>query len=210
MGKFLEKFGCLSTIVLVVGIVILCKKVDWFCYVSHEPIEYCRKFPAGKHKDKALNKIIEKLRNDAYYFYDKFDNQKDFAAFIQILPESPQRDTLEAISRERYELIRDRASKIVFTSDHDWRFVENSVEDKYKPEIARLREDLERRWQEESSAWDIVCNSELSSLSDKRRLYGLFLEEFPDGEHALEANELLVSVLEEEIDEYEDLTLGAY
>ena len=209
MQQFFEKFGCLSTIVLVVGIVIICKRVDYLCFITHDPVEYCIKFPSGKYLEKALQKVIDKLKESEGkgpqdYFNIKFDNQKRFAAFIEPLQHSSQKDTLEKISRKHYEWIKKRAKEEVFLADFDWRYIESSIEEKYKPEIAAIRADLERRWGEEHSAWDIVCNAKLKFQTDKRRVLEQYLSFYPDGEHALQANELLVSVLQEEVDELED------
>jgi hypothetical protein len=157
------------------------------------------KFPSGRYQDRALDKIIDKLNNDYSYFATKFETQRKIAAFIQPLPESPQKDALEKISIRWYEYAKRKAHEEVFTADFDWQFVEDFVEDKYKPEIASIRADLERRWQKEQSAWDIVCNAKLTLSTDKQRLLEYYLEYYPNGEHAKEANELLVSVLEEEL-----------
>ena len=199
LSNYFEKFGCLTTIVLIVVAVILCNKVDYLCYITKEPVEYCMKFPSGRYQDRALDKIIDKLNNDYSYFATKFETQRKIAAFIQPLPESPQKDALEKISIRWYEYAKRKAHEEVFTADFDWQFVEDFVEDKYKPEIASIRADLERRWQKEQSAWDIVCNAKLTLSTDKQRLLEYYLEYYPNGEHAKEANELLVSVLEEEL-----------
>lgn len=205
MRNFFEKFGCLSTIILIVGIVILCKKVDSLCYITHNPVTYCQKFPNGRHEAKALQKIIHKLKNDnGVYFHETFKNQKRFAAFILPLSHSPEKDTLEVINRKQYERLKRLALEKVFTADFDWEYIEDYVEEKYKPEITAIRKDLERRWGDEASAWQIVCNA-MPTCSDKRRLLDYYLELYPEGEHALEANELLVDVLKDEVDELEDV-----
>ena len=204
MRNFLEKFGCLSTIIVIVGVVILCNKIDSLYYITHEPVSYCKKFPTGKHDTKALQMIIRKLNNDdGVYFHKTFKNQRGFAAFIQPLSNSPEKDTLEVINRKQYGYLKKMAIERVFTADFDWEYIENDVEDKSKPEIAAIRADLERRWGEEATAWQIVCNA-FPTCRDKRRLLEYYLELYPEGEHALEANELLVEVLQGEVDELED------
>lgn len=205
MRNFFEKFGCLSTIIVIVGIVVLCKKVDSLCYISHSPITYCKKFPTGKHSAKAMQKIIHNLKNDdGTYFYKTFKNQKRFAAFIEPLLSSPEKDTLEVINRKQYEIAKKMAAEKVFTADFDWEYIENYVEERYKPEIADIRADLERRWGNEASAWQIVSIA-FPSCYDQRRLLEYYLELYPAGEHALEANQLLVGVLQDEVDELEDV-----
>ncbi len=194
MNDFLEKFGCLTTIVIILGGFLLCKNIDGLCYITHNPIEYCRRFPSGRYQDKAIQRIINKLSTNSMYYYDEFGSQKQLASFITSLPSSPLKDTLETISRNKYEEIRNDALEIAFTTDFDWRYIENKVEDKYKPDLAAIRADLERRWQEESSAWAIVCNAK-----DKRRALEQFLEYFPNGKYALEANQLLVDILQGEV-----------
>lgn len=204
MRAFLEKFGCLSTIILVVGIVILCNKVDSLNYITHEPIAYCRKFPSGKHTDKAIGKIVYNLDNVEGYYNKRFGSQKKLAAFIQPLSYSPQKEKLEEFNRRQYEIAIKYARSIVFTADFDWKYIENYVEDKYKPEIAAIRADLEKRWKREASAWAIVCNAKLSLPSEEQRLLQQYLDYYPNSRHALQAYEWLVEVMGEEMDDLED------
>ena len=206
MRQFFEKIGCLSTIVLVVGIVVLCNKVDYLCYITHDLVEYCKKFPLGKYQDRALQKVIYRLeesegKGPQDYFNRKFENQNRFAAFIEPLQHTSQKDTLETVSRKKYEMIKKKAKEEVFIADFDWEFMENYVEEKYKAEIAAIRAILEKRWGEEASAWGIVCNAKLVLQSDKQRILEQYLSFYPDGEHTLEANELLLGILQEEVDE---------
>ena len=202
MQKFFEKFGCLIEIIVIVGFIVLCNKVDTLYYLTHKPVSYCKKFPSGKHQEVALDRIVKKINsnNGIDYFYNTFKTQKAFADFIEPLAPSIPKLILRGISEDKYKTIKQLAQEEIIPTSRSWKKWEDSVEDKYKPEIAAIRADLERRWKNETYAWKMALKRYDPFFHYKKEVLEQYLEYHPNGQHALEVNRMLVEYLQDELE----------
>lgn len=192
-------YGALVIVLAITLLVVGIKRVDGLYYLTHSPIKYCEKFPSGKYEDKAILKIAYKLTNDEFYFAQQFYQQKYLAAFIQRHSNSPFVGILESYSKAKYKEIKEQANKADFPEDIEK--LESQVEEKYKPELEKIRIRLDNRWKVDSLAWEYVCDATPCSAWKLRKYLEEYLSYHPEGVHALEANETLVEILKDEVDD---------
>lgn len=193
VDDYFARFGCLTFIVVFLVITFAFQKIDGLYYISHDPVDYCRKFPEGKHEDKALEKVIKKLDNGRYY-YQKFDgSQKILATFCREHASSPIYPQLLQYNDMYYNLIKNHCAKLVLPEGFD--YYEDRVEERLLVELKSMRSSLERGWEDEERAWSYVCKVVDDDQSYDHlhldQVFHRYLDYYPRGAHAIDVYELL-------------------
>lgn len=199
---FFARFGCLTFIIVFVAIIFAFQKIDGLYYISHDPVDYCRKFPDGKYEDKALTKVIRKLDNGDYYYRKFGGKQKRLAAFCQEHTSSACYPQLSQSNEKYFKLIKDYCGRLVLPESFDYYDDEDRVEERLLLEIRKMRTSLENGWQNEQLAWSYVCKVVEDEQSfDHFHLDDVFhryLSYHPRGVHAINVYELLDALPEDD------------
>ena len=186
-------------VVLVAGICLRLAytKSEHYYYRNYNPFAYCKRYPEGKYKAKALRLIIGELQRDQtrdedFFFRFYFDgSEKKLSEFAQQYSTGEYRKQFEELCDYFYHRIEERYSETVSPTSLDE--FQNLVEDKYHTDIERRKTRLEQLWKSESSAWDLVnelVNNDSFYLSDALDAINFYLEHYPRGLHAIDAYEL--------------------
>lgn len=194
---------------LVIGLRIAYVHSERYDYKYYNPLAYCQKYPDGKFKDKALNRIIYSLHRDLqgnvlrdfsfnFYFHD---SERELAEFAEKYSSGESRKRLEELCDIYYLKLKERYGNSVIPDDLV--IFKEKVEDKYHLEIERRRAWLQQQWENESSAWALASRDSVSVSEAISAIY-MYLEHHPRGAHALDAYELkeeLYLMLPEESEE---------
>ena len=202
VNDFFARFGCLTYIIVFVAIIIAFQKVDGLYYISHDPVDYCRRFPDGRYEDKALAKVIRKLEKDDYYYRKFGGKQKRLASFCQEHTYSACYPQLSQCNEKYYNWIKDHCSRLVLPESFDYYDDEDRVEESLLVEIRQMRSSLESGWKDEQLAWAYVCKVVDDEQSfDHFHLDDVFhryLSYHPQGVHALDVYQLLDALPEDD------------